>query len=69
MDKNVRKINWKNIAVFTAIGLFIMAIGFGLWYWVYIWLPGQESRAMKAYFETIEKRYLLQLQKKAKIAK
>jgi len=52
----MKKISWVRITIATVVVLAFMVVATGIWYWVYIWLPQKENRAMQVYFDAIEQR-------------
>ncbi len=52
-------IHWKEVIIWSLLGIFLFFAALAIWYWAYVWLPQKESRALKAHFDNIERQYRL----------
>lgn len=53
-------IHWPRVTVGIVVGAILLAAAFAVWYWLAVWLPQKESRAMRVYFENFLRQQELQ---------
>jgi hypothetical protein len=42
----MQNIRWARVSIASVVGLFVVAIAFGIWYGLLIWLPARQDQKM-----------------------